>query len=157
MKLGLISDTHGFLDPRISKIFSDVDHILHAGDIGPDFLIAQLEVIAPITAVLGNNDTSSCFPLTQVVQLGEVKLLVHHIVTPRSLTEEIKARITKEKPDVVMFGHSHKQFKERVNGVLFVNPGYAGKPKFGAERSVALMDCDGKKIDVRFVKLSDAS
>ncbi len=157
MKLGLISDTHGFLDPRLSKIFRGVDYILHAGDIGPDFLIAQLEAIAPVTAVLGNNDTSSCFPLTQVVQLGEVKFLVHHIVTPRALTDELATRIAKEKPDVVMFGHTHKQFNERVNGVLFVNPGYAGKPKFGAERSVALMECDGKRLDVRFVKLSDAS
>jgi len=155
VKLGLISDTHGFLDPRISRIFRGVDHILHAGDIGPDFIIAELEAIAPVTAVLGNNDNSPCFPLTQIVQLGEVKFLIHHIVTPRVPSDELKTRLVKEKPDVVMFGHSHKQFHERIKGVLFVNPGYAGKPKFGAERSVALMECIGKKLDVRFVKLSD--
>ena len=154
MKLGLISDTHGFLDPRINRIFKGVDHILHAGDIGPDFLIAQLEAIAPVTAVLGNNDDSPSFPLTQLVQLGQVKFLLHHIVTPRALTDELKTRIAREKPDVVMFGHSHQQFNQRINGVLFVNPGYAGKPKFGAERSVALLECEGKKLDVRFVKLS---
>ena len=155
MKLGLISDTHGFLDPRLTRIFKGVDHILHAGDIGPDFLIAQLESIAPVTAVLGNNDNSSCFPLTQVVALGEVKFLVHHIVTPRALTDELKARVAKEKPDVVMFGHSHQKFDQIVKGVRFVNPGYAGKPKFGAERSVALMEVSGKKLEVRFVKLTD--
>ena len=153
MKLGLISDTHGFLDPRLTRIFRGVDHILHAGDIGPDFLIAQLESIAPVTAVLGNNDDSSCFPLTQAVALGGVKFLVHHIVTPRALTDELKARIAKEKPNVVMFGHSHPKFDQVVNGVRFVNPGYAGKPKFGAERSVALMEVSGKKLEVRFVKL----
>jgi len=157
VKLGLISDTHGFLDPRINRIFKGVDHILHAGDIGPDFLIAQLEAIAPVTAVLGNNDDSPSFPLTQLVQLGQVKFLVHHIVTPRALTDELKTRIAREKPDVVMFGHSHQQFNQRINGVLFVNTGYAGKPKFGAERSVALMDYDGKNLDVRFVKLSNAT
>jgi hypothetical protein len=156
VKLGLISDTHGFLDPRLSRIFRGVDHILHAGDIGPDFLIAQLESIAPVTAVLGNNDNSPCFPLTQVVALGEVKFLVHHIVTPRALTDELKARVVKENPDVVMFGHSHQKFDQIVNGVRFVNPGYAGKPKFGAERSVALMEVSaGKKLEVRFVKLTD--
>ena len=155
MKLGLISDTHGFLDPKLSRIFRGVDHILHAGDIGPDFLIAQLEAIAPVTAVLGNNDTSPCFPLTQVVALGEVKLLVHHIVLPRALTDELKTRVVKEKPDVVMFGHSHQKFDQVVNNVRFVNPGYAGKPKFGAERSVALMEVSGKKLEVRFVKLTD--
>jgi len=155
VKLGLISDTHGFLDPRLTRIFKGVDHILHAGDIGPDFLIAQLEAIAPVTAVLGNNDNSPCFPLTQVVALGEVKFLVHHIVTPRALTDELKARVAKEKPDVVMFGHSHQKFDQVVKGVRFVNPGYAGKPKFGADRSVALMEVSGKKLEVRFVKLTD--
>lgn len=155
MKIGLISDTHGFLDPRLTRIFKGVDHILHAGDIGPDFLIAQLEAIASVTAVLGNNDNSPCFPLTQVVTLDEVKFLVYHIVTPRALTDAINTRITKEKPDVVMFGHSHQQFDQVIKGVRFLNPGYAGKPKFGAERSVALLECDGKNLDVRFVKLTD--
>ena len=153
MKLGVISDTHGFLDPRLPKIFRGVDHILHAGDIGPDFLIAQLESIAPVTAVLGNNDNSSCFPLTQVVQLGDVKFLVHHIVTPRALTDELKTRIAKEKPDVIMFGHSHQQFNQRIKDILFVNPGYAGKPKFGAERSVAILHSDENGIREEFIPL----
>jgi len=155
VKLGLISDTHGFLDPRLTRIFKGVDHILHAGDIGPDFLIAQLESIAPVTAVLGNNDDSPCFPLTQVAQLGEVKFLVHHIVTPRALTDELKARVAKEKPDVLVFGHSHQKFDQVINGVRFVNPGYSGKPKFGAERSVALMEVSGQNLEMRFVKLTD--
>lgn len=157
MKLGLISDTHGFLDPRLTKIFHGVDHILHAGDIGPDFLIAQLEAIAPVTAVLGNNDNSPCFPLTQVVTLGEVKFLVHHIVTPRALSDELKGRVSSEKPDVVMFGHSHQQFDQVIKGVRFINPGYAGKPKFGAERSLALLELAGKTMELRFVKLSDVA
>jgi putative phosphoesterase len=157
MKIGLISDTHGFLDPALPRIFRGVDHILHAGDIGPDFLITQLESIAPVTAVLGNNDNSPCFSLTQVKQLGEVKILVHHIVTPRALTDELKVRVAKEKPDVVMFGHSHQQFDQTISGVRFVNPGYSGKPKFGAERSVASMELTGKKIEIRFVKLHDAT
>lgn len=153
MKLGLISDTHGFLDPKLMRIFRGVHHILHAGDIGPDHLIAQLESIAPVTAVLGNNDNSSCFPLTKAVVLSELKFLVQHIVSPRALTDELKTRITQERPDAVMFGHSHKQFCERIGGVLFVNPGYAGKPRFNAERSVALLEADGKEMQVKFVTL----
>ena len=155
MKLGLISDTHGFLDPKLTRIFRGVDHILHAGDIGPDYLIAQLESVAPVTAVLGNNDDSPCFPLTQTLVKGELKFLVHHIVSPRALTDELRARIARERPDAVMFGHSHKQFCERIGGVLFINPGYAGKPKFGAERSVALLEADGKDMQVKFVTLSN--
>lgn len=155
MKLGLISDTHGFLDPKLTRIFRGVDYILHAGDIGPDYLIAQLESIAPVTAVLGNNDDSPCFPLAQTLVQGELKFLVHHIVSPRALTDELRARIARERPDAVVFGHSHKQFYERIDGVLFINPGYAGKPKFGAERSVALLEADGKNMQVKFVTLSN--
>jgi predicted phosphodiesterase len=54
-----------------------------------------------------------------------------------------------------MFGHSHQKFDQVVNGVRFVNPGYAGKPKFGAERSVAVLEIAGKNLELRFVKLTD--
>ena len=155
MKLGLISDTHGFLDPKLTRLFRGVDHILHAGDIGSDYIIAQLEAIAPVTAVLGNNDDSPCFPLTEVVALGEVKFLIHHIVSPRTLPQKLKERIAREKPDVVVFGHSHKQFCERIDGVLFVNPGYAGKLRFNLERSAALMQLNGKDTQVKFLRLQD--
>lgn len=155
MKLGLISDTHGFLDSRLPRIFRGVDHILHAGDIGPDFLIAQLESIAPTTAVLGNNDDSTWVPLTQVKLLGDLKFLIHHIVTPRELNTELKSRIAAEKPDVVMFGHSHQRFDQIIGGIRFINPGYAGKPRFGMERSVAVLELSGRKMDLRFVTLSD--
>jgi putative phosphoesterase len=104
--------------------------------------------------VLGNNDNSSGFPLTQMLVKDELKFLVHHIVSPRALTDELRSRITRERPDVVVFGHSHKQFCERIDGVLFVNPGYAGKPKFGAERSVAFLETKGKDMQVKFVTLS---
>ena len=56
-----------------------------------------------------------------------------------------------ERPDVVVFGHTHKKFAETVDGVLFFNPGYAGKPKFGAERSVAILHCDEKGIRHEFI------
>lgn len=153
MKIGLISDTHGYLDPRIGKIFAGVDHILHAGDIGPDLIIAQLEAIAPVTAVLGNNDSSPCFPLTQVLTLGGRKFLVHHIVTPRELHSDLKARLDHEPPDAVIFGHTHKPFNEVIGGVHFLNPGYAGKPRFSQARSVALLELNAKEMRPRFVEL----
>jgi len=73
LKIGVISDTHGYLDPRVEKIFAGVDHILHAGDIGFSVLIVELEFIAPITAVLGNNDEGLPFKETEVVKLGGKK------------------------------------------------------------------------------------
>jgi hypothetical protein len=153
MKIGIISDTHGFLDPQIKKLFAGVDHILHAGDVGDAFIAFELEQIAPVTVVVGNTDLGLSFKETEVVTLAGKKFLVHHIVNPAALTDKVRARIIKEKPDVVVFGHTHKKFAEAVNGVLFFNPGYAGKPKFGTERSVAIMHCDESGIRHEFIML----
>lgn len=153
MKIGVISDTHGFLDPRVEKIFTGVSHILHAGDIGYATIILELQFIAPVTAVLGNTDGEIHFPLTQTVELAHKKFLVHHIVNPWALTEPLETRIAKEKADVVVFGHTHKKFAETVNDVFFFNPGYAGKLKFGVERSVAILHCDEKGIRHEFIPL----
>ena len=153
MKIGVISDTHGHLDPRVEKIFAGVDHILHAGDIGYASIILELEFIAPVTAVLGNTDGDISFHETESVTLAEKKFLVHHIVSPHELSEKVQMRITREKPAAVVFGHTHKKFAETVNGILFFNPGYAGKPKFGAERSVALLHLDENGIRHEFIPL----
>lgn len=153
MKIGVISDTHGFLDPKVQTIFAGVDHILHAGDIGFATIILELEFIAPVTAVLGNTDSDIHYPLTQTVKLGQKKFLVHHIVNPRALTGSLEARIAKDEPDVVVFGHTHKKFAETVNGILFFNPGYSGKLKFGVERSVAILQCDENGIRHEFIPL----
>ncbi|TFG45856.1 MAG: metallophosphoesterase, partial [Gemmatimonadales bacterium] len=56
MRLGIISDTHGLLRPEVFEVFREVDHILHAGDIGPLDILTELEAIAPVTAVFGNTD-----------------------------------------------------------------------------------------------------
>src|ERR1017187_610389 len=153
LKIGVISDTHGFLDPRVEKIFAGVDHILHAGDIGNPLIELELKFIAPVTTVLGNTDLGLTFKETETIPLAEKKFLLHHIVKPRALSENVEARIQRDRPDVVVFGHTHKKFAETVDGVFFFNPGYAGKPKFGAERSVAILHLDGKEIRHEFIRL----
>jgi uncharacterized protein len=153
VKLGIISDTHGFFDPKIPGLFADVEHILHAGDVGGAFIAFQLEQIAPVTAVSGNTDADSPFKETEVVELAGRKFLAHHIVNPRAPAEKIKNRIARERPDAVVFGHTHKPFCETIGGILFFNPGYAGRPKFGAERSVAVLHCDKKELRAEFLKL----
>jgi len=153
MKLGIISDTHGFLDPRIETLFAGVDHILHAGDIGDPLLELELNFIAPVTMVLGNNDLGMSFKETEIVTLADKKFLLHHIVNPRAPSESLQTLLRRHRPDVVVFGHSHKMFAETVDGVFFFNPGYAGKPKFGAERSVALLRLDGTDLRHEFIPL----
>jgi len=153
MKIGVISDTHGFLDPKIPRLFAGVEHILHAGDIGSDGIVVGLEALAPVTAVLGNTDSSPTFQLTEVVILNGHKFLVHHIVNPRALAGELRLRIARERPGAVVFGHTHKAFCETIGGVRYLNPGYAGRPKFGLERSVAILQCDGKGMAAEIIKL----
>ncbi len=153
MKIGIISDTHGFLDPRVERIFAGVDHILHAGDIGNPMIEIELKFIAPVTLVLGNNDQDLTFKETEVVTLADKKFLVHHIVNPRAWSDSLTARIRRDRPGVVVFGHTHKAFAETVDGIFFFNPGYAGKPKFGAERSVARLHLDGPHLRHEFIAL----
>lgn len=153
MKIGLISDTHGFLDPKVPGLFAGVSHILHAGDIGPDSIIAGLEAIAPVTAVLGNTDGSPSFRLTEMVTLTGRKFLVHHIVDPYALKQELQLRVARERPDAVVFGHTHKAFWGTIDGVQYLNPGYAGKPKPGTERSVAILHGGEKEIRLEFLPL----
>jgi hypothetical protein len=153
VKLGIISDTHSFLDPRIAEIFAGVDHILHAGDVGPHSLLLELATIAPVTAVLGNTDDGVDLNLTEVAKIGGRKFLVHHIVNPHALGDDLRIRIARERPDAVVFGHTHKPFYETINGVLFLNPGYAGKQRFALDRSVAILHCDEKQLRVEFLPL----
>ena len=153
-KLGVISDTHNFLDPKVLTLFEGVEHILHGGDIGMPWLILQLENIAPVTAVLGNTDEAGLrFRQTEVVEFAKRKFLLHHIVNPRGLEEALRRRIARERPDVVIFGHTHKPFCESIGGVLYFNPGYAGKSRFGMERSVAILHCEENEIRQEYLAL----
>ena len=153
MKIGLISDTHGFFDPKVAEIFAGVSHILHAGDIGDDSIIIELEAIAPVTAVLGNTDSSPTFRITEVVTLADRKFLIHHIVNPHALKEELQLQVARERPDAVVFGHTHKVFCETIGDVLFFNPGSAGKPRFGRGRTAAILHCGEKEIRPEFLAL----
>ena len=153
MKIGVISDTHDYLDPKVPALFTGVDHIFHAGDIGLPWLILQLENIAPVTAVLGNTDANLSYKETEIIELGGRKFLVHHIVDPAAPADPIKRRIIRENPAVVLFGHTHKPFSQTIGKTLYFNPGYAGKSRFGLPRSVAILHLDEAGIRPEFKAL----
>src|SRR5688500_11109379 len=154
IRIGIISDTHDYFDPKIRDLFEGVDHILHGGDIGLPWLILQLEEIAPVTAVTGNTDESGInYKNTELVQLGARKFLIHHIVDPKNLDEKLKRKIIRENPDVVVFGHTHKPFCETIGSTLYLNPGYAGQQRFELARTVAILTCDGEGITADFIEL----
>jgi uncharacterized protein len=153
VKIGVISDTHNFLDPRVPDIFRGVEHILHGGDIGLPKILTELETIAPVTAVSGNTDDDPSYRQTAIVTLGGRKFLVHHIVTPGEFKQGIYRRIAVEEPHVVIFGHTHKPFAEQLGKTLFFNPGYAGKQRFDMRRSVALLTLEADEIRHEYVWL----
>jgi putative phosphoesterase len=159
MKIGLISDTHDHLDPRIPALFTGVEHILHAGDIGGKSVLAALRAIAPITAVLGNTDNHlRGLDLNNLerCKLGGKAFLVIHAGRPQDLNEDARGMIFNgDKPDVVVFGHTHHPEQIVENGVLFVNPGSASRPRMHHPATVAIAEIhtDGR-IEAHWLKLS---
>ena len=153
MKIGVISDTHNFLDPRIPELFRGVEHIVHAGDVGTTAILTELEQIAPVTAVSGNTDSLLPLKEVEVFELGRHKFLLQHIVQPHTPAVLLSNRVQREKPNTIIFGHTHKPFNQVIGGIWYFNPGYAGKTRFGMERSVALLHFNRDKIKPEFLKL----
>lgn len=145
MRLGIISDTHGLLRPEVFDVFREVDHILHAGDIGSLDLLRELESIAPVTAVYGNTDGWDLQnQLPEIVQQrieGFDFLLLHGhqfgSPTPEGLNQAY--------PDaeVIIYGHTHKPLLTTVDLVVTVmNPGGAGRRRFNLPPSVGIMELE---------------
>ena len=158
MKIGLISDTHGHLDPRIAALFAGVEHILHAGDIGGESLLDELRAIAPVTAVLGNTDDDLRHGGCRAVErrtLGGKTFLVIHAGRPHGLADEVRRIIFDgDKPDMVVFGHTHHPERLVENGVLFVNPGSASHPRLRQPPTVAIVEIHpNSRLEVRWLTL----
>lgn len=147
MRIGVISDTHGQLDPHIFDLFEGVDHILHAGDIGDEDILVELAVIAPVTAVAGNIDGFCCGSAGEFAraQLGGQRFLLTHILDrPHHLRHEVRRELASSPADVVVFGHSHLPHDERVDGLWFFNPASAGPRRFDYPRSVGFFEKDAQ-------------
>ena len=153
-RIGLISDTHGLLRPEALSYLQGSAHIIHGGDIGDADILRELENIAPVIAVRGNNDTESWtrdIPITQSVVLAGVAIFVIHDV------KTLRADSLPPHTRVVVAGHSHKPMSEERNGILYVNPGSAGRRRFKLPLAVGglLIASDGSvrfdihELDVR--------
>ena len=167
MLIGVISDTHGYYDPRVCPLLQGVEHILHAGDIGTGQIIEQLSEIAPVTAVRGNNDRvgpESQFPEVEILDLGGRRIYLTHIVkVPKVRDEAALATYIEEGVDAVVFGHSHMAFYEtREVGsseednrrlITFFNPGAAGKRRFKVVPSIGLLEMKPEGIEGRILVL----
>jgi uncharacterized protein len=136
-RIGIISDTHGLLRPEAEHRLAGVDHIIHGGDIGQPEIIDALRRIAPVTAIRGNVDIgewAAVYPETEVVRVaGKSIYVLHDLKTLR--IDPIARGI-----DVVVSGHSHAPKIDTAGGVLYLNPGSAGRRRFRLPVTVATID-----------------
>jgi len=150
VRIGLISDTHGLLRPQALDFLRGSDHILHAGDIVGADILEQLAELAPLTAVRGNNDHGAWarhLPETVTLALGGVVIHMLHDLKELAIDPAVDG------VRVVVTGHSHKPACEERGGVLYVNPGAAGRRRFKLPVSVGELLVEDGRVDVRLVTL----
>ncbi|MCB0756799.1 MAG: metallophosphoesterase family protein, partial [Flavobacteriales bacterium] len=110
-RIGLLSDTHGFLDPQLLDAFSSCDEIWHAGDIGDLSVCQQLAEVKPLRAVYGNidgNDIRAAYPKDLHFSCGGLSVWITHIGGhPQRYAPGIRKKLLQDKPDLFVCGHSH--------------------------------------------------
>ena len=158
MRLGVISDTHGLLRPKVFEVFKQVDHILHAGDVGEPQILIELHAIAPVTAVYGNvdgPDLRARLPQVAELELDGFAIVVTHgdqfgHPTPAKLHDAFP------RAEIIVYGHTHRPLLELVDRTVTVmNPGGAGHPRFNLKPSVGIMELEaGIPPRARLVELT---
>ena len=158
MRLGVISDTHGWLDPQIHTLFQGIDAILHAGDIEDEDTLIELQTIAPVTAVRGNMDRYGRLSLHDEwigTSFGSLRVfLVHDLGSPLSVRPRLRQSIDRYLPHVVVFGHTHQPYSAFQRSILYFNPGSASRARGGHPNSVGLLtfensQCSGEIIPLK--------
>lgn len=153
MLIGLISDTHDMLRSQVHEALAGVELILHAGDVGEDAILDELETIAPVLAVYGNTDAPGRRRLAESIDrtLGGLRVHVSHghevgSPTPERLVQRYDA-------EVIVYGHTHRQLVTRIGSQLIVNPGAAGARRFKLEPSVGRLRIDDGRASIEIVPL----
>lgn len=154
MRLGIISDTHGFFHPNIPKYFADVDLILHAGDVGTPAVLDALEEIAPTMAVWGNIDGAPIRGRTaenvRAVLDGLDVWMTHIAGSPGRWVQRVREELVSDPPDVLICGHSHILRVERLGtppGMLYINPGAAGRQGFHQVKTCLRIETEGGRAN----------
>jgi putative phosphoesterase len=160
VRVGIIADTHGLLRPEVFQAFQRVDHILHAGDIGTEDILLELETVAPVTAVWGNTDAQVLrrrLPEVVEVELDGFRVVLVHghqlgVPTPEGLNRAYP------EAEIIVFGHTHRPWLGIVDQVVTVmNPGGAGPRRFDLPASVGIMELEaGIPPRARLVPLTPA-
>lgn len=160
-RIGLLSDTHGYLDPVVLKHLQGCDEIWHAGDIGNIEIADHLNQIAPLVAVHGNadgRDVRVVYPKHQRFQCEEVDVWITHIGGyPKNYDRNVQPEITENPPQLFISGHSHilkVMFDQKLN-LLHINPGASGIQGFHKVQTIVKFTIDEKEIkDLQVVEFN---
>lgn len=150
-KIGLLSDTHGWVNPKIYEFFKDCDEIWHAGDIGSTDVAIELEAFKNLRAVYGNIDDwdiRADYPQFQIFNIEDMKVAMTHIGGyPNAYAPGIKQLLIEERPDIFISGHSHilKVMRDLKLGLLHLNPGAAGIKGFHKKITMMRFNINGKE------------
>lgn len=152
MKIGLISDTHSHLDPKVLEYFQSVDEIWHAGDIGEVSVTQQLEQLKPLRAVYGNIDDKNLqalYPEDLWFDCEGLCIWMTHIAgSPPNYNPRTKKILKEKSADVLICGHSHilKVIKDPKYNLLYINPGAAGNHGFHHIKTIMRFEILNKEI-----------
>lgn len=152
MKIGLISDTHSFLDPKVLTYFNACDEVWHAGDIGDATVANELEKFKPLRAVFGNIDDKAMqarYPEDLWFTCEGLTIWMTHIGgAPPNYNPRIKKLLKEKTPDVFICGHSHilRVKKDPTYNMLYINPGAAGNHGFHSIKTLIRFELNNKII-----------
>ena len=144
VRVCVLSDTHGRLPSEVVRVCQTADHIIHAGDVCSDFILPELESIAPVTCVSGNMDAPGLAPMKSKTIMAGWRIMIQHIVWQRDgPSRELKAFLAQDEADLVVFGHTHRPLCRMINKTVFFNPGSCGPKRFDLPRTVGEVILDG--------------
>jgi putative phosphoesterase len=153
-RIGLISDTHGYLDPKVFKHFEDCDEIWHAGDFGTLEVSNQLSAFKPLKGVYGNIDGKEIrliHPKDQKFEMEGFKIWITHIGGyPGNYSPLVRKEISENPPNIFICGHSHIlkiMTDKKLNNMICINPGAAGVHGFHQVKTLVKFDLVNKKIE----------
>jgi uncharacterized protein len=150
VRVGVLSDTHGQIRRELYSLFSGVEYLLHAGDIGSPETLRDLEKIAPVCAVLGNTDSLLKFPNlseTAFFETAHSRLYITHNCSQLDLDPNT-ANV-----NGIICGHTHVPLIEHYKNILLLNPGSAGPRRFDLPVSIAILEIQGTEINVKLIEI----
>jgi putative phosphoesterase len=164
VRIGVVADTHSKPHPDALKLLREraPDHVLHAGDIGDEKVLAALAKVAPVTAVRGNIDAASSLPdaIALRIEAGGMVLpilLTHIAVFGPKLRKEVRALAEKEGAELVVCGHSHVPFLGADRGIATFNPGSIGPKRFQLPIVFGVMDVSASGVKLVHVSCETGS